>query len=137
MSDTENQTPDEQTNEENAAGQAAPENSDEVTPHEPATMEESTGEKISPDLNMLMDVNMSLSIEIGRTQMKLRELLSLSKGTVIELNKLSGEPLDILANGKLIAHGDVIAVNGKYGIRLTDVAGKNKLDETLETQTNE
>lgn len=75
----------------------------------------------SPDINMLMDVNMVLTIEIGRADIKLKDLLNLSKGSIIELDKLSGEPLDIYANGKLIAHGDVVSVNGKYGIRLTSM----------------
>lgn len=75
----------------------------------------------NPDIERLLDVNMAISIEIGRTQIKLQELLNLSKGAIIELDKLSGEPLDIYANGKLIAHGDVISVNGKYGVRLTSV----------------
>ena len=75
----------------------------------------------NPDFERLLDVNMSLSIEIGRAQIKLNDLLNLSKGSVIELDKLSGEPLDIFANGKLIAHGEVISVNGKYGIRITSV----------------
>jgi flagellar motor switch protein FliN/FliY len=79
------------------------------------------GGNVNPDINMLMDVNMALSVVVGKSEMKLRDLLNLSKGTVIELDKLAGEPLDILANGKLIAHGDVVSVNGKYGIRLTSV----------------
>jgi flagellar motor switch protein FliN len=87
----------------------------------------------SPDLERLLDVNMSLSIEIGRAQIKLQDLLHLTKGAVIELNKLSGEPLDIYANGKLIAHGDVISVNGKYGIRLTSVHNQNSHTSTDNT----
>lgn len=77
-----------------------------------------------PDLMTLMDISMPISIEIGRAKLKLKELLNLSKGAIIELDKLSGEPLDILANGKLIAHGEVISMNGKYGVRLTDVPKK-------------
>ena len=75
----------------------------------------------NPDMSMLMDVNMAVSIEIGRANVKLKDVLNLSKGSVIELDKMSGEPLDIYANGKLIAHGDVVSVNGKYGIRLTSM----------------
>lgn len=76
---------------------------------------------LNPDFERLLDVNMSLSIEIGRAQIKLQDLLNLNKGAIIELDKLSGEPLDIYANGKLIAHGEVISINGKYGIRITSV----------------
>lgn len=101
---------------------------DDNDQHEPNNLEASPGEKLNPDIGLLMDVNMSVSVEIGRAKMTLENILNLSKGAIVELDKLSGEPLDILANGKLIAHGDVISMNGKYGIRLTDVPQKTGTD---------
>ncbi len=78
----------------------------------------------NPNIDMFMDVNMTLSAEVGRTRIKLKDLLNLTKGSVVELNKLSGEPVDIMANGKLIAYGEVVSVSGKYGIRITAIASK-------------
>ncbi len=86
----------------------------------------------NPDLSLFYDVNMVLAVEIGRTQMKLRDVLNMNKGAVVELNKLAGDPLDILANGKLIAHGEIIAVNNKYGIRITQVVSKIERDNQVE-----
>ena len=69
-------------------------------------------------IDILNDVYIALSIEVGRTHIKIRDLLSLSKGSVIELDKLAGEPVDIYANGKLISRGNIITANGKYCVRL-------------------
>lgn len=79
-----------------------------------------------PDLEMFMDVNIAVSVEVGRAEIKLRDLLNLSKDSVVELNKLAGESLDILANGKLIAYGEIVAINGKYGVRLVSIANKSE-----------
>jgi flagellar motor switch protein FliN/FliY len=68
-----------------------------------------------------LDVPVTVSLEIGRTQINIRDLLQLNQGSVIELDKLAGEPMDVLVNGTLIAHGEVVVVNDKFGIRLTDV----------------
>lgn len=76
---------------------------------------------MNPDIERLLDVKMAVSIEIGRAQIKLQDLLNLNKGAIIELDKASGEALDVYANGKLIAHGEIISINGKYGVRLTSV----------------
>ena len=64
---------------------------------------------------------MSISMEVGNTDITIRNLLQLNQGSVIELDRLAGEPLDVLVNGTLIAHGEVVVVNEKFGIRLTDV----------------
>lgn len=72
-------------------------------------------------MDTIMNINVTLSIQVGKTRMKLKELIKLSKGTVIELNKMAGEPLDILVNDEPIAKGEVVVVNGNYGIRITDV----------------
>jgi flagellar motor switch protein FliN len=72
-------------------------------------------------LEMLLDVPLELSVEIGRTRMSIQELLSLGPGSVIELDKVAGEPLDILVNGRLVARGEAVVVNDKFGIRITDI----------------
>ena len=75
----------------------------------------------SPDLDVILDIPVSISMEVGRTSITIRNLLQLNQGSVIELDRLAGEPLDVLVNGTLIAHGEVVVVNEKFGIRLTDV----------------
>jgi flagellar motor switch protein FliN/FliY len=76
---------------------------------------------LSPDLEMILDIPVRLSMEVGNTQISIRDLLQLGQGSVIELDRLAGEPLDVLVNGTLIAHGEVVVVNDKFGIRMTDV----------------
>jgi flagellar motor switch protein FliN/FliY len=73
------------------------------------------------NLDVILDIPVSISLEIGRTKLSIRNLLQLNQGSVVELDRLAGEPLDVLVNGTLIAHGEVVVVNEKYGIRLTDV----------------
>lgn len=73
------------------------------------------------DLDMILDIPVIISMEIGRTNISIRNLLKLNQGSVVELDRLAGEPLDVLVNGTLIAHGEVVVVNEKFGIRLTDV----------------
>lgn len=72
-------------------------------------------------LDMILDIPVAVSVEIGRTAMSISNLLKLNQGSVIELDRLAGEPMDVLVNGTLIAHGEVVVVNEKFGIRLTDV----------------
>jgi len=74
-----------------------------------------------PDLEVVLDIPVSMSMEVGQTSISIRNLLQLTQGSVIELDRLAGEPLDILVNGTLIAHGEVVVVNDKFGIRMTDV----------------
>ncbi len=76
---------------------------------------------ISPDLDVILDIPVTISMEVGNTSIPIRNLLQLNQGSVIELDRLAGEPLDVLINGTLIAHGEVVMVNEKFGIRLTDV----------------
>lgn len=73
------------------------------------------------DIDMLMDIPVQLTVELGRTKMPIKNLLQLAQGSVVELSGLAGEPLDVLINGFLIAQGEVVVVNDKLGIRLTDV----------------
>jgi len=76
---------------------------------------------IDIDLDMVLDIPVTISMEIGRTKINVRNLLQLSQGSVVELDRLAGEPMDVLVNETLIAHGEVVVVNDKFGIRLTDV----------------
>jgi flagellar motor switch protein FliN/FliY len=79
---------------------------------------------ISPEdlkLDVILDVPVTISMEIGRTRINIRNLLQLNQGSVIELDRFAGEPMDVFVNGTLIAHGEVVVVNDKFGIRLTDV----------------
>lgn len=75
----------------------------------------------APDLDVILDIPVTISMEVGNTSIAIRNLLQLNQGSVIELDRLAGEPLDVLVNGTLIAHGEVVMVNEKFGIRLTDV----------------
>jgi flagellar motor switch protein FliN/FliY len=73
------------------------------------------------NLNLILDVAVTLALEVGRTRMPVRELLQLAPGAIVELDRLASEPLDVLVNGVRIARGEVVVVNDKFGIRLTDV----------------
>jgi flagellar motor switch protein FliN/FliY len=73
------------------------------------------------NLNLILDVSVTLALEVGRARMSVRDLLQLAPGAVVELDRLAGEPLDVLVNGVRIARGEVVVINEKFGIRLTDV----------------
>ncbi|GGD34268.1 flagellar motor switch protein FliN [Franconibacter pulveris 1160] len=73
------------------------------------------------DINLIMDIPVKLTVELGRTRMTIKELLRLTQGSVVALDGLAGEPLDILINGYLIAQGEVVVVADKYGVRITDI----------------
>jgi len=75
----------------------------------------------NPDLDVILDIPVTIAMEVGSTSITIRNLLQLNQGSVIELDRLAGEPLDVLVNGTLIAHGEVVVVNEKFGIRMTDV----------------
>ena len=83
--------------------------------------DESQGVDGRPELDVILDIPVTISMEVGRTPISIRNLLQLNQGSVIELDRLAGEPLDVLVNGTLIAHGEVVVVNEKFGIRMTDV----------------
>ena len=106
------------------------ESSSEATPAadeaQPATfdsLEDSATATAGQDINLdvVLNVDLDLALEVGRTTISVRNLLQLNQGSVVELDRLAGEPLDVLINGTLIARGEVVVVNDKYGIRLTDV----------------
>lgn len=89
-----------------------------------------TSSPISDDerrkLDTIMDIPVTISMEVGRSQISIRNLLQLNQGSVVELDRLAGESLDVLVNGTLIAHGEVVVVNDKFGIRLTDVISQTE-----------
>lgn len=80
----------------------------------------------TPDLDVILDIPVTISMEVGNTSIPIRNLLQLNQGSVVELDRLAGEPLDVLVNGTLIAHGEVVMVNDKFGIRLTDVVSPSE-----------
>ena len=77
--------------------------------------------KQSPNLDFILDIPLEVSVELGRTKIPISDLLQLGQGSVIELAKLTGEPLEILVNQKLVARGEVVVINDKFGVRLTDI----------------
>jgi flagellar motor switch protein FliN/FliY len=87
------------------------------------TLQADSAAEAKSDINMdvILDVPVTLSMEVGRTRVPIRNLLQLNQGSVVELERVAGEPLDVFVNGTLIAHGEVVVVNEKFGIRLTDV----------------
>jgi len=91
-------------------------------PVAPANLQD-VGKPADEDVNLdvVLDIPVSLAMEIGRTRLPIRNLLQLNQGSVVELDRLVGEPMDVMVNGTLIAHGEVVVINEKYGIRLTDV----------------
>lgn len=77
-------------------------------------------------LDTILDIPVTISMEVGRSKISIRNLLQLNQGSVVELDRVAGEPLDVLVNGTLIAHGEVVVVNDKFGIRLTDVISQQE-----------
>ena len=77
-------------------------------------------------LDLLMDVPLDLSVELGRARMSIQDLLNMSPGSVIELDKVAGEPLDFMVNGRLVARGEAVVVNDKFGVRITDIVSPSE-----------
>ncbi len=92
---------------------------------QPAELDElidsASGSGDARKLDTILDIPVTISMEVGRTSISIRNLLQLNQGSVVELDRVAGEPLDVLVNGTLIAHGEVVVINDKFGIRLTDV----------------
>lgn len=84
------------------------------------------------NLDFIMDIPLQLTVELGRTKLLVREVLQLNQGSVVELTKLAGEPLDVFVNSKLVARGEAVVVNDKFGIRLLDIVSPNeRVDKVL------
>lgn len=94
------------------------------------------GKKVAPnankDMDLILDIPVTISLEVGRTSISIKNLLQLNQGSVVELDRYAGEPLDVLVNGTLIAHAEVVVVNEKFGIRLTDVVSANERLENIQ-----
>ncbi|MCL6270130.1 flagellar motor switch protein FliN [Sansalvadorimonas sp. 2012CJ34-2] len=88
--------------------------------------EETVAEQVTPDLGVILDIPVVMSLEVGSTELTVNELLSMGSGTVIELNRHTGDPLDVKVNGKLVGRGEVVESNSRYGIRLTEVVNVNE-----------
>ncbi len=87
----------------------------------PAFGESSGKASMMNELDMILDIPVQISVELGRTKITIKNLLQLAHGSVVELDAMAGEPMDVLVNGTLIAQGEVVVVNDKFGIRLTDI----------------
>ncbi len=85
-----------------------------------------TEQTTARNFDLLLDIPLEVSVELGRTRATLRELLALGGGSVVELGKLQGEPLDVLVNGKLVARGECVMVNDKFAVRLTDIVSRSE-----------
>ncbi|MFV1983151.1 MAG: flagellar motor switch protein FliN [Thiohalomonadales bacterium] len=105
----------------NESGDVASAESDEVEKAELKNLKDNSTSNSDVSMEVLLDIPVTISMEIGRTKINIRNLLQLNQGSVVELDRLAGEPLDVIVNGTLIAHGEVVVVNEKFGIRLTDV----------------
>jgi len=90
------------------------------------------GADVDINLDVLLDVPLSMSLEVGRSKLSIRDLLQLNQGSVVELDRGAGEPLDVMVNGTLVAHGEVVVVNDKFGIRLTDVISPSERIKQLQ-----
>jgi flagellar motor switch protein FliN/FliY len=83
------------------------------------------------NLDLILDVGVTLALEVGRTRVKVRDLLQMSQGSILELDRLAGEPLDVLVNGVRVARGEVVVVNDNFGVRLTEVVSPRERMEPL------
>jgi flagellar motor switch protein FliN/FliY len=101
------------------------------TPKSPQKTD-ATDSKLTGNMDFLLDIPLEISVELGRTKILINELLKLGQGSVIELSKLAGETLEILANQKLVARGEVVVVNEKYGVRLTEIISPSERIERLQ-----
>ena len=101
--------------------QAAEEKAQEAVASEFENLSEDAQSGPPPDLEVILDIPVTISMEVGNSEITIRNLLQLNQGSVIELDRVAGEPLDVIVNGTLIAHGEVVVVNDRFGIRLTDI----------------
>ena len=101
--------------------EAATEVQDHVSPASFQNFSPTTGNTAGNDINMILDIPVQLTVELGRTRVPIKHILQLAHGSVVELEAMAGEPMDVLVNGYLIAQGEVVVVNDKFGIRLTDI----------------
>ena len=108
-----------------ATGEGEEENAEE------GATQVSSGETETKSLDLILDIPLTVAVELGRSKMLINDLLQLGQGSVIELTKLVGEPLEVLVNQKLVARGEVVVVNEKFGVRLTDIVSPMERVQTL------
>lgn len=89
------------------------------------------GELDTKNLNFILDIPLQLTVELGRTKILVKDVLQLNQGAVVELTKLAGEPLDVFVNSKLVARGEAVVVNEKFGVRLVDIVSPNERVEKV------
>ncbi len=111
-----------QTEDQDAIEEEGAKNSDEFKQVEaPSLQDSSSSQSGDVKLDMILDIPVTIAMELGRSRLSIRNLLQLNQGSVVELDRMAGEPMDVLVNGTLVAHGEVVVVNEKFGLRLTDV----------------
>ena len=128
--DKEKQQPDAQPDAAMAGTEESPVEREPVAPQKSKSDGIADG-RLAGNMDFLLDIPLEISVELGRTKILINELLKLGQGSVLELSKLAGETLEILANRKLIARGEVVVVNEKYGIRLTEIISPSERIERL------
>ncbi len=107
--------------EDTVEGKKEEKNEQPVKEHKFDNQTEERKQSVSKDIDFLLDVPVTITVELGMTKMLIREILQLGQGSVVELDKAAGEPMEILVNNRLIARGEVVVVNEKFGVRLTDI----------------
>ncbi|NND54966.1 MAG: flagellar motor switch protein FliN [Gammaproteobacteria bacterium] len=116
-------------------GAGAPEEAGEQNFQQPdfEQVDDSTaaGGQSEPDIDVILDVPVTLSLEVGRAKMSVGDLLRLNQGAVVELDRKAGDPLDVLVNGALVARGEIVVVNDKFGIRLTEVVSQDRKGKAI------
>ena len=106
--------------------------SDKKQENEPKVNTSSSG-----NISLLMDVSINVTVELGRARLSIREILELGEGSIIELQKSAGEPVDLLVNGKLIARGEVVVIDECFGVRITDIVNSNILENVSQSDTSD
>ena len=94
-------------------------------------VDQSESEETGKNLEFILDIPLQLTVELGRTRLLVKDILQLNQGSVVELTKLAGEPLDVFVNSKLVARGEAVVVNDKFGIRLVDIVSPNERVEKV------
>ena len=110
-----------QTSSTDSSAGSASQVSDQMMPASFANFGPSNASGAGNDINMILDIPVQLTVELGRTRIPIKNILQLAQGSVVELDAMAGEPMDVLVNGFLIAQGEVVVVNDTFGIRLTDI----------------
>jgi flagellar motor switch protein FliN/FliY len=128
--DKEKQQPDVQPDAAMAATEESPADLESIAPQK-SKSDGAADDRLMGNMDFLLDIPLEISVELGRTKILINELLKLGQGSVLELSKLAGDTLEILANRKLIARGEVVVVNEKYGIRLTEIISPSERIERL------